>query len=342
MSASLALELTAVCPRACLYCYNRWNAPGAAEPAGPDRLEEVVDAALAGGRFVRADLTGGEPMARPGFFDVLDRVRGHGVRAALVTDGGLVGPEEARALRAREVTRVQVTVLSTDRERHARLKGADGLDATLGAIALLRREGVPVSVAFLCTRANHGDLDDVVRLCRALGVRELAFSRLCTVGRALAHAGELWPEPWMVAEALARLPDLGRRYRVRVHNAVAVPHCVSSGGGGCSLVAGTPNLTIEPSGDVRPCSVAPWRVGNLLSDGWAGVSARLGGLLRAVREALPEECRACERVAACGGGCRASAAGASGETVGLDPLARPPLERARGNGQPRCGVYGLR
>ena len=325
---TLALELTRACPRACLYCYNHWaEAPGR-PPAGVDRLDDVIDAALGGGRFVRADLTGGEPMARPGFFDGVDRGRSHGVVPARVTDGGLSGAAEARALRERDVARVQVTILSTDRAVHARLKGADGLDATLHAIALLVNEGVPVSVAFLCTRLNHSHLDDVMRLCRALGVQELAFSRLCTAGSARAHSDELEPAGWMVADALARLPDLGRRYRVRTHSSVAVPHCAWPGGGRCSLVAGTPNLTVEPCGDVRPCSVAPWRTGNLLEDGWDGVLARVEERLAVVREALPAACRECDRLVACGGGCRVSAEGSTGDPAGLDPLAPTPPSRA--------------
>jgi len=323
---TLALEVTPDCPRDCLYCYNPWrDAPGPApEPASPEKLAAVVDAALGDGRFVRADISGGEPLTRPDCFDLLDRILGHGVRPLLITDGGLVGPAEAAALARREPALVQLTVLSTDRAVHARLKGAPetALDTTLHAAALLARAGVRVSVAFVCTRLNHDHLEDVVRVAAALGATGLAFSRLCTAGRALAHREELWPEPWMVADALARLPELGRRYGVSTNSVVAVPHCTWPGGGRCSVLAGAPNWTVDGRGRVRPCSVWPEPLGDLLAEGWDGLETRLHEeLLPAERAALPAVCRTCDRLAACGGGCRASARASAD---GLDPLASLP------------------
>ena len=325
---TVALEVGRSCPRDCLYCYNHWKGPARPEsdpePGGAD-LTSVIDAALGSGRFVRADLTGGEPMALPDFFEILDRIRGHGVRPALVTDGGLVGPSEAKDLAARDLALVQPTILSADRAVHDRLKGAAGsLDSTIHAIALLLREGIDVCVTFICTRLNHDHLEEVLRLCRALGVPSLALARLCTTGEALAHRDELWPEPRMVRTCLAGLRDLGRRYKVRVHNAVAVPHCVWPEGGRCAMASGAPNFTVDQWGRVRPCSVSSVVLGRLPVDGWEAIEGRYrDGLLPQLAVAVPAECRGCEHLEACGGGCRESGHASTGSWEGLDPLAQP-------------------
>lgn len=323
---SLALELTRHCPARCLYCYNYWKSGDdlgeSSEPSSAE-LAQVIDLALAGHQFARADLTGGEPMSRPDFFEIIDRVARHGARCAVVTGGALIGDSEARELKRRNVVRVQPTILSADADVHNTIKGQESLQDTLHAIALLKRHDVPVSVAFICTRANHEHLEEVLQLCRALGVEHLAFSRLCTTGEASKHCEELWPEPRMVAESLAELVGLGAKYHVKTFNMVAVPHCVSPSGGRCSLVSGSPNYTVDPWGRVRPCSVSSEVLGKLGVDTWNTIESRYQDvLLPTVAAAVPDECARCERLKQCGGGCRESGrVQGGGSWAALDTLA---------------------
>jgi radical SAM protein with 4Fe4S-binding SPASM domain len=285
-------------------------------------MAEVIDAALKGRPVARVDLTGGEPMAEPGIFDLIDRVRRYGAAPALVTDGSLIGPAEVRELKRRRVALVQLTILSLDRGVHARLKGADTLGETVHAAVLLGKAKVPFSVAFICTRLNHGDFEEVVRLSRALGAKSVAFSRLCTVGEALHHRDEIWPERWMVAECLERLPELARANRIQVYNAVAVPHCVSPGGGSCSVISGQPNYTVDVGFEVRPCSLSTMVLGDLRRDSWAVIEGRYAQLVERLRAEVPDACRGCAKLERCGGGCLESA-----RSVGRgepDPLAAPP------------------
>ncbi len=322
LSPSVTLEITRRCPSRCLYCYNHWRDQPSTRPE-PESLTPVIDAVLGTGRFSRVDLTGGEPMSHPDFFDIVRQVRGHGARPTVVTDGGLIGLAEAKDLARSEVALVQPTILSTDRAVHGRLKGAGeeekSLDRTIHAIALLRREEVKVSVAFICTALNHDHLGEVLRLCHALDVESVAFSRLCTTGRALRHP-ELWPEPWMISSCLERLTELGSRYHLKVRSVIAVPRCVSPRGGGCSMARGTPNFTVDPWGQVRPCSVSEQVLGAISSttaDSWNEILSSYRELLRKELSQTAHLCQRCEHLIECAGGCRASAKAAEG----LDPLA---------------------
>ena len=262
-------------------------------------------------------------MSRPDFFDIIDRISDHGARCAVVTDGALIGDSEARDLARRGVLRVQPTILSADSDVHDHLKGQASFKDTLHAIALLRRHAVPLSVAFVCTRANYDHLEEVMKLCRALGVEHLFFTRLCTTGEASRHRDELWPEPWMVAESLESLEGLGAKYKVRTFNAVVVPHCVSPAGGRCGLASGRPNYTVDPWGRVRPCSVSSEVLGTLGVDTWKMIDMRYREvLLPAVAAAVPDECARCEQLIECGGGCRESGrAMGGGSWAALDALA---------------------
>ncbi len=258
-------------------------------------------------------------MSHPHLFSILDLLRSYGVRAALISDGGLIGPQEAQRLARYDLARVQITLLSSDRDLHDALKGLEpgspsALDQSLRALALLRREGVPVSVSFVCMRQNAEHLEEVLRLCRALGVQELAFSRLCTLGEAQTET--IWASGAQVQASLEALPKLSALYKVQIHNAVAIPHCLHPTGGGCGLMMGRPNYSLDPRGWVRPCSLSPRHLGHI-SEGWEIVQLRYHQqLLPQLRQELPLRCQRCEALPRCGGGCRESAQA----TGGLDPL----------------------
>jgi len=278
----------------------------------------------------RIDLTGGEPLLRRDIFDIIDLLSALGLRISMVTDAKHIDSETAKDLAKREIALVQPTLLSTDRQVHNTLKGSDAFDDTLRAIAYLIKENIRVSVSFICTKMNYRDFDEVVKLCYALGVRHLGFSRLCTAGEAIRHLDDICPEPWMVWECLEKIPALSARYRLGINNLIALPHCVAGSpiradlaarAGSCSIATGTPNFTISPSGDVRPCSISTMVIGNLVEDGWPSITRRYREeILPLYRGALSETCRDCELVSDCLGGCRASALGARGSLIGGDPL----------------------
>lgn len=325
----ISVEVTARCNRDCLYCYNDWRD----EPPSPDQRDLPTAELVAlltrlvteSGRS-RVDLTGGEPLLREDLFDLIDGIRAVGGSAALTTDGGLVDAAVASGLAKRGVAPVQVTLLAADRALHDRLKGKEAFYATVLGVAHLVRAGVPVTVAFICTRLNWHAAYGVAELCVALGVRSLAFHRLCAAGRAGRNAALLTPEPEQVAAALAQLQEAARTLpKLRVYNAIAIPTCAVGGEGlrgtgTCAATSDNPAYAVSHRGELRLCAALPVVVGDLTRRSFGDV---VSGLQRgdALGPMLPPECAGCADVSACRGGCRAAALGSSGRLDGLDPLA---------------------
>ncbi|MFH1529946.1 MAG: radical SAM protein [Pseudomonadota bacterium] len=326
---ALAVEVTPRCDRDCLYCYNAWRA-GEIPPETPlsaEALVSLVDAALRASGRDAVQVTGGEPLLRADLFEIFEGLKAPGRILSLVTDGGGVDDAIADRLRDLGVGPVQPTLLAADRLIHDGLKGARCFDATVAGIQRLRARKVPVTVSFVCTRRNHDRFAEVLELCFALGVRSMAFSRLCLSGAAAKHRDELEPDAGMIQGCLDAADAATARLGMKVHVAISLPHCAvdpartpSLARGGCSLSTGTPGWTIDPWGRLRACSVSPAVLGDLREEAWDVIVSRArGGYLRDVC-AVPERCMACAALQGCRGGCRESALAAGGGFGAMDPL----------------------
>lgn len=328
---TLALEVTARCNRACAYCYNAWKA----DPGYP-RVEldaaclvSLVRGVLAAGGIRRLQISGGEPLLRADLFEIIAGLQGSGARISLVTDGSGIGEAEAAQLARLKVAPVQPTLLAAERSLHDALKGAACFDDTVAAIARLRRAGVPVSVAFVCTRQNWDRLHEVVELCFALDVKTIAFSRCCAAGAASLRPSELLPTREMVLAGLEVAEWANARLGMNVRVAISLPPCAVEARrfphlalGRCAVTSEQPGYTIDPAGNLRVCSISPTVLGSLLDEPWAALMARARlGYLRELAE-VPAACRVCPLLIRCGGGCRETARACNGGRPGAaDPLA---------------------
>lgn len=324
----LSVEVTGRCDRACPHCYNAW-ATGGPRPADlpADALVALVRDVLAQSGLGAVQITGGEPLLRPDLPAILEGLRPHTRTLSMVTDGARLDEAWVARLKRLKVGPVQPTLLAADRATHDRLKGAACFDATVDAIGRLEAAGVPTSVAFVCTRETAPHFHDVLELCFALGVRSVAFARLCSAGAGAAAGPDLRPTHEQLDACLASADRAVARLGLRVHVAISLPLCATPPEryphlrfGRCAVSGGTPGFTLDPQGRLRACSISPTTLGDLTKESWAAVMERAReGYLAAMAE-VPAECRGCAWVARCGGGCRESALAAFGDLDRADPL----------------------
>lgn len=286
-----------------------------------------MDGALRASGRGAVQLTGGEPLLRADLFEIIEGLRATGRTISLVTDGGRVDDAVADRLRELRVAPVQATLMAADRLVHDGLKGARCFDDTVAGIQRLLDRGIIATVSFVCTRRNHDRFREVLELCFALGVRSVAFSRLCLTGAAAANRQDLAPDAAMIQGCLDVAEDAATGLGVKTHIAISLPHCALDTGryphlsfGGCSLSTKTPGYTIDPWGRLRACSVSPEILGDLRIEGWNEIIDRArAGYLRDVC-AMPEPCMSCADLSRCRGGCRESALAVSGSFGAMDPL----------------------
>ena len=333
---SLSVEVTSRCNRDCTYCYNVWKADDAypLEELPTTELVQLVGDALRASGISSVQISGGEPLLRPELFDIIEGIRAFGVDLSLVSDGGLIDATVVSQLVRFGVQPVQPTLLAADRDIHNAIKGADCFDATVAAIGRLLRAGVPVSVAYVCTSRNYDHFESVVELCFALGVKTIAFNRLCLTGEGGKRRDEIAPTVDMIVSCLEKADWANAHLGMNVSIAISLPHCVVDTSryenltfGHCSILTSAPGFTIDSAGNLRACSVSPTILGNLRTDSWDAILARSRDGYFAEMAAVPDMCRECALHSRCGGGCRESAISCSGSAQSPDPLARRSLSR---------------
>lgn len=253
---SAHLDLTYLCNEGCAHCYVEQNGEGEL-PTGEVKgiLEQL---AAAGTLFL--SVSGGEPLLREDFFEVVEAARRLSFDVKLKTNGLLIGPEEARRLRALRVHEVHVSIYSHRAEAHDGVTGVRGsLERSLRAIRLMRELGQKVIVSHIVMRGAERDHSAVKALAAELGavfrIDPAITPRLngddsnlaLNVGR-----NEL--------VEIVRSPD----YVTSVEEYCAPPQPTDAKtleGVGCS--AGFTHCYIAPNGDVYPCVQFPLLCGNL-------------------------------------------------------------------------------
>jgi uncharacterized protein len=312
------------CNLACSYCFylGKRDVVGDAPARMSDGVleaftREYVEAQPTGTREIEFAWQGGEPtLAGIAFFRrALELQRRHArpgmaIRNALQTNGTLIDEEWARFL-AEERFLVGVS-LDGPAEVHDRMRIDPAGRATharaLRGLRLLLRRGVDVNVLAVIQRDNAARPERVYDFLVGTGVRHLQFIPL------VEGDGERAAEPEAYGEFLARVLErwLARRHVGEVFvrdfdallagvldvpgsTCVAAPEC-----GRC--------LVVERTGDVFACDHfvdAEHRLGRI---GEAPLAAMVDSPAqlrfgRDKRASLPAECRACEHLRWCFGGC---------------------------------------
>ncbi len=186
---SLYLQLTQRCNLRCGHCYVGC-APDADLPEIP--TEAALDLlgrwqAYAGGGVA---LSGGEPLAHPGFGKIL-AAAARGGNVSVLTNGTLVDDAAARSL-AEAGASVQVSLDGPDAAAHDALRGPGSFAGAMRGLRLLRRR-LPVGRLVLsCTLTadNLPRVEEVQALAAALGVDRTRFLPLRRAG----HAASSWPD----------------------------------------------------------------------------------------------------------------------------------------------------
>jgi radical SAM protein with 4Fe4S-binding SPASM domain len=346
---ALAIELTSYCNQKCGYCYNGWRDDGGKSVGSltTDELLALVRRAVTEVEFDHVTLTGGEPFARHDFFDVMDVLREHGVRAQIISNGGVVTDAIAERLAPHRPHFVQVTLNGPNKTLHEEHvgEGHDHWDKTLRGIETLRRHGVYVVGCIVVTRKNAHVVGETLDLFRSLGVSHMALSRFSPAGYAASNVAELLPSRTDMIAALDQAEVRGRDHGMDLQVTMPVPPCVIDHAdyphvrfGGCPIGSEMQELALGPRGELRNCTLAADVIGDAKVTSFAELAT--APAVMHYRDVTPEFCAPCPHKASCLGGCGAAAGWVLGDVRGLDPFVaqhvddrfRAELRRARSAG----------
>jgi radical SAM protein with 4Fe4S-binding SPASM domain len=318
-------ELTNACNLNCVYCFNDSGRAFENELTKEEIcniLRSLWDAGV-----IRIEFTGGEPMMRPDFVDIIKEAHKLDFVISVASNGTFVRENIASVLKDAEVAHVQVS-LDGLREMHDYHKGLNGaFDLVIKGIKSLKEHDIRVLTRMTVTKKNICAIEDVLKLSANLGVNEVGMMRVWSSGRALD--GQLNLNADEIIGLNCEMQRLMELYKKEI--SVRYDHCgffmreafqpFRENNDRICQCART-SCVIKPDGIVSPCEVLTMNAGDLRTETFAEIW-RNSPAMEEFRSFNPDNlkgtCGICSDKHICGGSCRALALIHHGDFYAEDP-----------------------
>ena len=271
--ASLQFELTSHCNMFCKHCYNNSGIKNVAPDAmTPEKWIIFSKYLVAHGGIYECLLSGGEPLLLgKNLFKIMDILHNDGTCFTLITNGYLITEEVAKKLKKYNYHRFQVSIDGANAEYHDlfRQKRGSWENAVNAALAIVRNE-IPLKIAHCVTPYNIHDIDDMCDLAYSLGASAITVGELCLSGRVGQNQDLLLSDNQrniLGQKVLENAYKYQGRMRVKTSNRVRF---------GLEQHQKRPNsgAIIRPNGDIKIDGMAPFVIGNVITDDFAEVWTR--------------------------------------------------------------------
>lgn len=281
------LQLADRCNHSCVHCYQVQGQKG---ELSPEDALRVVDRLADAGVFLLT-ISGGEATLRHDLVDVIARARSRAMAVTLFTNGYTMTRELAHGLAELAVWRVHISVYGPDAATHDAVTNVRGsFERTIAGVKMLRDEGVHVVLKTPVMHVNHDRIEAIRDLARELG---------CSVGLSeeitAREDGDLSPV------ALNATGDEHAKYlEVERRRSDYTPEALAAARRGRTCSVGRVGVTIEPNGELRPCTALVAPLGNVLRDDPASLfDGEANAFIQNVSVATLHGCRDCDLITGC-------------------------------------------
>ncbi len=250
---SVTVELTLQCNLRCVHCYNFDREKPIPVPSTQLSFEDwqrvFLELKESGTLFL--NLTGGEAMAHPRFWDLMDEAAKNRFAVTLLTNGTYLVPKVTERLAAHPaLTAVSISLYGTTEETHRSItQGKVPLQRVLDGLNRLREFDVPVQLKWILMKGNAHETGAFLELAGRLDlpckIDSTITSRYDGEKNSLATRVEI--------DTLEKLYRGPLRSQLRKNE---------SGDFKCNCARG--NAAIFSNGDVTSCIAVPLPAGNVL------------------------------------------------------------------------------
>ena len=340
-------SVTGCCNYRCRHCF--MDAPdGVLGQLPTKRALEIVDEIAECG-ILRVHITGGEPLIRPDFWQIIDRFRFHKIYVQVIFTNGALLTEKMLDGFAERNMKPQFSVSFDGLGWHDWMRGVKGAEAAaLDAMKRAAARGHIVNASICVHKGNLPVLWETVEKLAEIGVRKVTCSSVSETELWKEQGKEYHLDQKEYAESM--LPLIGKFYEA------GMPVNLSVGGiiemkkdseeyrisseafpegfdcSNCYLCEDARFAAyIAPDGQLLPClpmtgASQKWlnrfpRLGDISLKEGLSDSFYMEFVSKRIRELFNEnrKCGTCEFRFRCGGGCRAAALLDAGDLLGADP-----------------------
>lgn len=301
------VALTYACNIKCRFCYAGCTQNKDEAQLDTDSFKKVLDIIRYEAEVPSVSFTGGEPTTYkdlPKLIKYASKV--NKMRVNLITNGTLITPKKAKELARAGLSSAQVSIESANALEHDSITGVPGSHAaSVAGFKALKEAGIAVHPHFTICKMNKDNLLDYPAFCKSIGAERFSSNLVIPAGR--GSDDELTVSYTEIGKIVKSLKEVAAEQGIKYMWYSPTPLCLFNplaeglGNKGCSACEGL--LSIDPKGNILPCSSWPEPVGNILTEGFKSVWNKKRCEWIRGKEAASEECKQCKHFAACQGAC---------------------------------------
>ena len=267
--------------------------------------------------------SGGEPLTRQDFFDIVDYAISKGIFVSITTNSLLLTQKMVEE-QFYKFELVRISLDGSNKETHEFLRNDTNIfDKTISNIKLLVANGIDVAIVTCVSKLNLDELEDIAKLLKSLNVKKWFLPLLSPAGRGV-NIKDQSLSPFQVKEFLLSINKVVQKYdidaRLDIPYAILLPELSKNHTYFASCPAAITEMMIFANGDVSPCCQIPIIGGNFKVDDIKEVwkHSLIFSDFRN-KSKIKGNCGRCEHLLYCGG-CRANAYIKNGDYLEGDDL----------------------
>lgn len=178
---SLCWQISKKCNYHCPFCLSGEQTDG---ELSLEQIKSIIDE-LAAANLVRIDFTGGEPLLRPDFCDILTYASNKGIETLVTSNGSIWNEKIAKTLL--ETNTLLLISLDGDEQTHDKSRGTGAYKRAVENIQKYRDAGIPIRINYLIRKDNLDKIDYIYNLVKELKVNRLFFIIIAPQGKAFVN-----------------------------------------------------------------------------------------------------------------------------------------------------------
>jgi len=303
------IALTYRCQNKCIFCYASSQDRGNRQKEmTTEEVKIVIEKISKQAKVPTLSFTGGEPTLRGDIFELIKYARSLGLRVNLITNGIICGNEKfVMKLKEAGLHSAQVSLEAIDPDLHNKIvqnKGA--FQATIKGLKNLIKHGIHTHTNTTLCGENIHHIYDLIDFLVDLGQEYFSMNMVIRTGGGVENK-DIFPGYTEIAKVLPSIIKYAREKGIRPVWYSPTPYCIFNpveyGLGSKSCAACDGLLSVDPEGNILPCSSFSQGVGSLLKDDFSKVWNTRVALYWRKKEFIPPGCRDCSMVNICGGAC---------------------------------------
>src|SRR6202047_3480194 len=252
---ALIAELTHRCPLHCVYCSNPIELTNRSEELPAETWYQVFQqAAQLGVR--KADLTGGEPLARPDILELIRSARVAGLYVNLITSGMPLDEVRLAKLVDAGLDHFQLSFQAAHEETAQEISNTKSHAQKLRVLEWLKKVRVAVTLNFVIHRRNIDQIQEMLQIAESSSATRVEFANVQYYGWAFANRENLLPTREQLERSLEIIKSADQRLRGKIRIESVVPDYYAKYPKPCMGGWGRKLMLITPNGDALPCHAA--------------------------------------------------------------------------------------